>query len=135
MFVSPLVLRRCNCLLLHHLRRMGTPMRHISPQRRPQSIPVIRKELGIVRSARHGDVGHAVIEKVLGPKLRIEMDKHTMGGLALAGMAGHGIAVIQVRMLRRVDLNGTPVIHLQSHPTLSDTLHRAQFTVRQFQLG
>ena len=37
--------------------------------------------------------------------LRVHMDQHTVGGLALAAVARHRIAVIQMRMLLDVELD------------------------------
>jgi hypothetical protein len=36
--------------------------------------------------ASHGDVGHAVVEQVLGPQFGIDVDQHTIGGLQMSGM-------------------------------------------------
>jgi hypothetical protein len=30
-------------------------------------------------------------------------------------VAGHGVAVIEVRMLARIDLDRAPAVHLQTH--------------------
>jgi len=48
----------------------------------------------------NGNVGHAIIEQVFGSQLSIGMDQHTVGGLSLAGMTRHGVAVVKVRILR-----------------------------------
>ena len=56
--------------------------------------PVAGEHLRVVRPARDGDVCHAIVDEVLGSQLRIDVDEHAIGGPALAGMAGGGIAVV-----------------------------------------
>ena len=72
LFRRDLPLRR-DCLLLLlfwlHLRRM------------------------VVCAARNGNVGHAVIEQVLGPQFGIRVDQHSVGGLPLAGMTRQRVCV------------------------------------------
>jgi hypothetical protein len=48
---------------------------------------------------------HAVVEQVFGPQLGIGMNQHPVGGLALAGMTCHGVAVVKVRILQWIDLD------------------------------
>lgn len=72
-----------------------------------------------MRSAGDGDIGHAVIEQVLCSKLGIDVDEHAIGGLSLAGMTSDGIAVIEMRMLCGVDLDGpTSSIRSVTRPSL-----------------
>ena len=70
-----------------HLLHMGAAVRDIVPQRRSQLFAVVGKDLRVERAARYGNVGHAVVEQVLGSQLGIDMDQHTVGGLPVAGMA------------------------------------------------
>ena len=53
-----------------------------------------------------------LLSRSLGSKLGIDMDQHTVGGLALAGVTGYGVAVIQVRVLARVERDAPAAIHL-----------------------
>jgi len=62
-----------------------------------QLLPVAGKDLRVIRSARNGDVGHAIVEQVFRAKTNI--NEHPVGGLSVASVTGHGIAVIQMRML------------------------------------
>jgi len=41
----------------------------------------------VVCAARDGNVGHALVEQVIGSQLGIGVDQHAVGGLPLAGMA------------------------------------------------
>lgn len=51
-----------------------------------------------------------MVEQVLGGKHGIDVDEDAIGGLALAGVAGHDIAVIEVRIPSGVDAESAPVI-------------------------
>ena len=115
--------------------RKGTLMRHVPSQRGPQFVTVVGEELRIVGPTRDGDVSHAVVEQVLGPQLSIDVDQHPVGGLALAGMTGYGVAMIEMRMLCRIKLDRAASVHLERQPSiLADALHRSQLTVRDLQL-
>ena len=102
-FRRDLPLRRDGLLLLLfwlHLRRMGAAVRDIVPQRRAQFLAVVGEDLRVERATRDGDVGHAVVEQVLGSQLGIDVDQHPVGSLPLAGMTRHGVAVVEVRILQ-----------------------------------
>ena len=88
-----------------------------------------------MRPARDGDVGHAVVEQVLGSKFGVDVDEYAVGSLALAGMTRDGIAVVQMRMPGRIDLDRAAVVHLEHHPALADSLHGPKLAVGQLQLG
>jgi len=77
------------------------------------------EDLRIVRSARDGYVRHAVPEQVFRAQLRVYMHQHSLGSLPLAGMAGHGIAMIEMRMPGWVQLTGVIVhpVHLSGRCT------------------
>jgi hypothetical protein len=57
-----------------------------------------------------------------------------VGGLPLAGVAGHGVAVVEVRMLHGVKLHLTASVHLDGHTAFGDALHRSKLAVRQLHL-
>ena len=68
------------------------------------------------------------------------MNEHTVGGLSLAGMTRDRVAMIEVRMRRRIELDHTVFwvasVHLQTHPSiLANALHGPEFTVGQLQVG
>jgi len=92
--------------------------------------------LGVVRSAGDGDVGHAVVEQVFRAKVGIDMYKHPVGGLLLAGVAGHGIAVVKMRMLLRIEADAAAaLIHLQLNPHIvRDALDSSQLRVRNLKV-
>src|ERR1039458_6262126 len=118
LFRRDLPLRR-DCLLLFlfwlHLRRMGAAMRYIMPQRGSQLLAVVGEDLRVVCAARYGNVGHAVIEQVLGPQFCIRVDQHPVGGLPLAGMTRDRVSMIEVRMLRRFEFYLAASVHFQTH--------------------
>ena len=53
----------------------------------------------------------------------------------MAGMSCHGIAVVQMRVLGQIDLNGTAVIHPKCHTAFADALHGPKLAVCQLQFG
>ena len=62
------------------------------------------------------------------------MHQNTLGGLSLAGMAGHGIAMIEMRMLIRINFYLTAIIHLQANALLiSDAADCPQLTIGDIQ--
>lgn len=61
----------------------------------------------------------SVVEQVLGPKLAIDVDQHPLGGLTLAGVAGHGIAMIEIRMPGRIEFDATARAATCSWPSTS----------------
>ena len=65
---------------------MGAAVRNIVSQRRAQFFTVVGEDLRVVCAARNGNVGHAIVEQVLGPQLSIDVNQHPVGGLSLAGM-------------------------------------------------
>jgi hypothetical protein len=81
-----------------------------------------------------------LLSRSLAPQLGIDVDQHTVGGLSLAGMTCDRVAMIEVRMRRRIKLDYTVFwaasVHLQTHPPiLADALHGPEFTVGQLQVG
>ncbi len=116
------------------LRRVGALAGDLVAQSGGQLLAVVGEELRIVRSARDGDIGHAVVEQVLRAQLRIHMHQHPFGGLPLAGVAGHGIAVIEMRMPGRIELHGAAIVHAKRHSAFGDALNRSRLAVRNFQV-
>jgi hypothetical protein len=93
------------------LRRECTQVGDIATEGMGQLSAVVGEDLCVVGSARDGYVGHAVVEQIFGTEFGVHMDEDedededAVGGLALAGVAGHGVAVVEVRMPRQVDLD------------------------------
>ena len=50
-------------------------------------------------------IGHAVVDQALVGMFGIHMDQDTVSRLALAAVAGHGIAEIQMGMLAQIEAN------------------------------
>ena len=106
------------------------------PSQRPsQPLPAVGEELGVMGPARDGDIGHAVVEQVLGSEFGVDVDEHAASGLALAGMAGDGIPMIEVRMPDGIDLDGFPAVHRERHPAARDGLDRPQLPVGELKFG
>src|SRR5580700_9365677 len=64
------------------------------------------------------------------------MDQHAIRCLPLAGMAGDGKAMIEMRMKPRIELQLAACVHHQTEPPVRiDTLHCAKLAVRRFQLA
>ena len=62
----------------------------------PSAACVVRENLRVVRAARDGDVGHAAVEQVFRAEFGVHVDQDAVGGLALAGMAGDSVTVIEM---------------------------------------
>ena len=84
---------------------MGALVRNIMPERRAELLTAICEGLRVVCPARNGNVSDAVVEQVFGPQLGIDVNQHTVGGLSLAGMTCDRVAMIEVRMRRRIKLD------------------------------
>jgi hypothetical protein len=49
------------------------------------------------------DIGHVAVEQLLGAQLRVHMNQDAVGSLSLAGVAGHGIAMVEMQMRARIE--------------------------------
>jgi len=100
-----------------------------------QLLVVVCENLCVPLSTRNRDIRHAAIEQVFRRKRRIYMDKNAVGCLSLTGIAGDGVAVVEMRMTLRFVVHTAPVIKLQPHRAVRrDVFHCTQFTVRNLQL-
>jgi len=91
---------------------------------------VVRENLRVMCAARNGNVGHAAIEKVLCAKVGVHVDQNAVGGLALAGMAGEGVAVVEMQVSFWIEIDGAATVHLQVQlPVFSYALDFGQFAV------
>lgn len=63
---------------------------------------VVCEELPVVACTRHRNVGHATVERTLSTQFGVHVNQNTVGGLSLAGVAGDGMAMIEMRIFTRV---------------------------------
>jgi len=82
--------------------------RNFAAQLRSQSLRIVRVHLHVKLSARHRHLGHAAVDEFAGSLFRVHVYQQTLCSLPLA-VARHHIAVIEMRMLPRVELDFTPV--------------------------
>ena len=95
---------------------------------------IVRINLRVIASARDGDIGHAAVEQILRAQLGVHVNQDAVGSLSLAGVAGHCIAMIEMRMLARIEFDRAATVHLQAHPPVFvDALDCSQLAVRNFQ--
>jgi hypothetical protein len=74
------------------------------------------KSLGSAVVSR-GIRGHDDKEN-LSAQLGIHMNQDTVGSLSLTGVAGHGIAMVKMRMLAWVEFYRAATVHLQVQPPI-----------------
>src|SRR5208283_3318520 len=98
--------------LLLNRRRMG----HVATEFLPERLCVVRINLGVIASTRDGNIGHAAVEQILSAQLGVYVDKDTVGSLSLTGVAGHGIAMIEMRMQAGIESERAATVHLQAEP-------------------
>src|SRR5271165_896199 len=92
---------------------------------------IVRINLRVIASTRDSDIGHAPVEQILGTQFGVHVNQDTVGSLSLAGVAGHRIPMIEMRMLVRIEFNHTPTVDLQAHPPVFlDALDCPQLAVR-----
>jgi hypothetical protein len=115
--------------LLLNRGRMG----HIAAEFLPERLCVVRINLRVIASTRYRNVCHAAVEQILSALLGVHVNEDTVGSLSLAGVAGHGITVVEMRMLARIEFNHTPTFDLQAQPLVSvDALDGPQLSVGNF---
>ncbi len=113
--------------LLLNRRRMG----HVAAEFLPERLCVVRINLGVIASTRDRNVCHAAVEQSLSAQLGVHVNEDTVGSLSLAGVASHGITVVEMRMLGRVEFNGAATVHPQAQtPVFVDAFDGAQLAVR-----
>src|ERR1039457_6820169 len=105
-------------------------MRNIAGKNISELTGVIGKDLRIILPARNCNIGHAVVEQVFCAEFGINVHEHALGGLPLTGITRHGIAVVNMRMLLRIDGDITPAVQFEAHPSISaESLHGSKFTI------
>src|SRR5260370_24593077 len=73
-------------------------VRNIVTKSLRQLLAVVCENLRVPLSARNRNIRHAAIEQVFRRKIRIHVNEYSFGGLPLAGIAGNGIAVVEMRV-------------------------------------
>jgi len=127
-------LLRRNRLVRFDLGHMRALLRYIVTERPRQLLAVVGEKLCIVCSARDGDIGHAAVEQIPSAQLGVHVNQDTVGSLTLAGVAGHGIAVVEMRELARIEFDRAATVHFHSQPPIFlYALDGAQLAVRNFQ--
>ena len=117
--------------LLLNRRRMG----HVAAEFLPERLCIVRINLRVIASTRDRDIGHAAVEQILSAQLGVHVNQDTVGSLSLAGVAGHGITVVEMRMLGRIEFNRAATVHPQAQPPVFvDALDGPQLAVRNFEL-
>src|SRR5271166_1484270 len=91
-------------------------MGHVAAEFLAQRRCIVRINLHVIASTRDSDIGHAAVEQILSAQLGVHVNQDTVGSLSLAGVAGHGIPMIEMRMLVRIKLHRTTTVHLQAQP-------------------
>src|SRR5450631_1709645 len=100
-------------LLCHWLLLDRGGMGHVAAEFLAQRRCIVRINLRVIASTRDSDIGHAAVEQILGTQFGVHVNQDTVGSLSLAGVAGHGIPMIEMRMLVRIEFNHTPTVDLQ----------------------
>ena len=75
-------------------------MRHVAAEGLCELGFVVGIELNVVPAPRDRDVGQALIEELCSGAVGVDMYEHAVGGLPLAAVTRHRIAVVQ--MARRI---------------------------------
>ena len=118
-------------LVRHWFLLSRVRMGHIAAEFLPERPCVVRINLRVIASTRNSDIGHAAVEQILGTQFGVHVNQDTVGSLSLAGVAGHGITVVEMRMLGRIEFNGAATVHPEAQPPVSvDALDGPQLAVR-----
>jgi hypothetical protein len=78
-------------------------MRHIPVQHMGELPLVIGVNLRVVTTTRHGYVCQAAIHELFAGTLGLDVHEHTAGGLSLAAMGRHRVAVIEMPTFARLE--------------------------------
>src|SRR5580704_15289344 len=109
----------------------GGGMGHVAAEFLAQRRCIIRINLGVMASARDSDIGHAAVEQILGTQFGVHVNQDTVGSLSLAGVAGHCISMVEMRMLGRVEFKGAATVHPEAQtPVFIDAFDGTQLAVR-----
>src|ERR1700730_1697930 len=83
-------------LVRHWLLAESRGMGYVAAEFLPQRRRVVRINLGVIASTRHRHVCHAAVEQSLSAHLGVHVNDNTVGSLSLAGVASHGITVVEM---------------------------------------
>ncbi|MGA9511560.1 MAG: hypothetical protein WBV55_23255 [Candidatus Sulfotelmatobacter sp.] len=61
-------------------------------------------------------MSHPTVEQILRAQLGVHVNQETVGSLSLAGVASHGITVVEMSRLGRVEFNRATSVHFQVQP-------------------
>ena len=78
-------------------------MRYVSRELPGKLAFVVCVDLGIAASARHRHICQTPIHQFFSCLLSVHMDEYPVGGLSLAAVARHCIAVVEMRILFDVE--------------------------------
>src|ERR1035437_1591963 len=118
--------------LLLNRGRMG----HVARESLAESRGIVCINLRVIASTRDSDIGHAAVEQILGAQLGVHVNQDAVGSLSLAGVAGHGIAMVEMRMFVRIEFDCAATVHFQAQPPVFvDALDGSQLAVRNFQFA
>src|SRR5208282_3475920 len=96
-------------LLLNRVR-----MGHIATEFLPERLCIIRINLRVIASTRDRNVCHAAVEQVLRAQLGVHVNEDAVGSLSLAGVAGHGITMVEMRMFVGIEFDRAPTVQFQA---------------------
>src|SRR5262245_9758878 len=81
-------------------------MSDVAAQGTHEPRPIVRIDLRIKAASRDRHIRETLVDELL-TQARVDVDEDAVGGLALTAVAGHGIAVVEVRVIGRMDRHGT----------------------------
>src|ERR1035441_4275375 len=110
-------------------------MRYVAAQYNIQPRGVVGEDLRILCRATHRDIDHALVKQILVRIFAVHVDQNPTGGLALAGVTGHSVAVIDVALFLFVDFDlATRVEPDRDCPVPADLSNMAEFPACYFLL-
>ena len=92
------LLRRWFLLLARYCRAL----RHVAAEIAREFAFVVSVDFCVVLPTRDGHISNAAVHQLLA-FLRVHVDQHAVGSLALAAVARHRVTVIEMRMLADVE--------------------------------
>ncbi len=111
-------------------------MRDVSRELSGKLAFVVCVDVGIVASARHRHIRQTPIHQFFARLLGVNVNKHAVGGLSLAAVACHGIAVIEMRIVLDVERDGPSRVQTQLQVAARvDLLDGSHFTIRNVLLA
>jgi hypothetical protein len=81
-------------------------VRHVAPELLGKLTFVVCVNLGIVAPPRHGHIRQPAIHQFFASLLCVYVNEYAVGGLSLAAVARHSIAVVEMPILFDVECDG-----------------------------